>query len=130
MICYRYADQLSPPAPFVHVSLRCPSTGSSVIALAAQVDFAADRTILPGPVVAALALVQDGKAMFQGFAGEVIELPIFLVELQVHDFPPLLVRTALGRQEPHILLGRDVLNAYRIVGDGPRLALEIDRPSS
>jgi hypothetical protein len=27
MIRYRYNRQLEPPAPFVHVSLRCPETG-------------------------------------------------------------------------------------------------------
>ena len=31
-------------------------------------------------------LVEDGRALFQGFAGEVIELPVFLVEVQIHDF--------------------------------------------
>jgi hypothetical protein len=28
-----------------------------------------------------------------------------------------------------VLLGRDVLNAYRLLLDGPQLALEIDRPT-
>jgi predicted aspartyl protease len=128
MIRYRYAHQLSPPAPFVKVTLRCPTTGSRVIDLPAQLDIAADRTVLPGRVVEALGLVEDGRALFQGFAGEVIELPVFLVEVQIHDFPALMIRAALGEKEPYTLLGRDVLNAYRIVLDGPQLALEIVRP--
>jgi hypothetical protein len=48
-----------------------------------------------------------------------------LVEIQVHDMPPVLIRAVLGRNEPFILLGRDVLNNYRITLDGPALALEI-----
>jgi len=130
MIRYRYADQLSPPAPFVKVTLRCPTTGNRAADLPAQLDIAADRTVLPGRMVEALGLVEDGRALFQGFAGEVMELPIFLVEVQVHDFSPLLTRAALGEKEPYILLGRDVLNAHRIVLDGPQLALEIERPPS
>jgi hypothetical protein len=126
MIRYRYAQHLNPPAPFVNVSLRCPFTDSRVANLPAQVDSAADRTILPTGVVQSLALVEDGRAFFQGFAGELVELPIFLVEVQVHDLPPLLIRAALGEHEPHILLGRDALNHFRLVLDGPQLALEID----
>jgi hypothetical protein len=128
MIRYRYAHELSPPAPFVNVTLRCPTTGTLAANLPAQLDCAADRTILPGPVVDALGLVEDGRGFFQGFASEVIELPIFLVEINVHDFRALLIRAALGENESHILLGRDVLNANRILLDGPQLALEIERP--
>jgi predicted aspartyl protease len=128
VIRYRYAQQLTPPAPFVYVTLRCPATGSQAADLPAQLDTAADRTVLPGSVVEALGLVEDGRALFQGFAGEVIELPIMLIEIQVHNLPPSLTRAVLGRDEPHILLGRDVLNAYRVLLDGPQDILEIDRP--
>lgn len=112
MIRYRYVNHLTPPAPFVNVTLRCLATGSQAPNLPAQLDSAADRTVLPGPIVAALALVEDGRLLFQGFAGGIVELPIFLVEVSVHDFPAVLVRAALGEHEPHILLGRDVLNVH------------------
>ena len=49
--------------------------------LPAQVDSAADRTVLPGQVIQALGLVEDGRLHFQGFAGDVVELPVFLVEI-------------------------------------------------
>jgi len=62
----------------------------------------------------------------QGFAGEVVELPIFLVEISVHDLAAVAIRAAYGEKEPHILLGRDVLNAHRLVLDGPNLILDID----
>jgi len=44
MIRYRYAQQLSPPAPVVTVTLRCPTTGTQAVGLPAQLDTAADRT--------------------------------------------------------------------------------------
>jgi hypothetical protein len=130
MIRYRYVDQLNSPAPFVRVTLRCPTTGVRVADLPAQVDTAADRTVLPGPIVEALGLVEDGRALFQGFAGEVLELPLFLIEIQVHDLPPVLTRAVLGQAEPHILLGRDVLNRHCTLLDGPQLLLEIERPAA
>ncbi len=128
MIRYRYADQLKPPAPFVNVSLRCPGTGTQLDALPALLDPAADRTVLPARIIESLGLVEDGRSLFQGFAGDIAELPTFLSEIQVHDLAPLLVRVVLGPSEPFILLGRDVLNAYRILLDGPQLAVEIHAP--
>jgi hypothetical protein len=130
MIRYRYAQQLSPPAPFVKVTLRCPTTANQVSDLPAQIDTGADRTVIPGTVVQLLGLVEDGRSVFQGFAGEEIELPIYLIEVQLHDLPLVYTRVALGEKENFIILGRDVLNAHRILLDGPQLALEIERPVS
>jgi hypothetical protein len=128
MIRYRYNDQVQPPAPFVNVGVRCPGTGAQVVNQAALLDYAADRSVLPERMIAALGLVEDGHLLFQGFAGQVVELPIFLVEIRIHDLPAVLIRAVLGRGEPFILLGRDVLNSQRVLLDGPQLALEIDSP--
>jgi hypothetical protein len=125
VIRYLYATHLSPPAPFVHVTVSCPSTGRLTASLPAQVDPAADRTVLPGVVVTSLALVEDGRLLIQGFGSQILELPTFLVAVSLHDLSPVLVRAVLGEQEPWILLGRDVLNAHRLLLDGPQLALEI-----
>jgi hypothetical protein len=67
--------------------------------------------------------------LFQGFVSEIVELPLYLVEVRIQDFRPLLVRAVLGAAESHILLGRDVLNAHRVLLEGPELALEVDQPS-
>jgi hypothetical protein len=128
MIRYRFAEQLTPPAPFVKVSLRCQGTGRQMPNLPALLDTAADRTVLAGQTVEGLGLVEDGRLLFQGFSGDVVELAIFLVELQIHDLPSLSIRAVIGEREPYILLGRDILNAHRILLDGPQLALEIERP--
>ena len=129
MIRYRYSKQLTPPAPFVYVSVGCVATGALVSDLPAQIDTAADRTVLPKQLVATLGLAEDGRALFQGFVSEIVELPLYLVEIRIGDFRPLLVRAVLGAAESHILLGRDVLNAHRVVLEGPQLSLEIDQPT-
>jgi predicted aspartyl protease len=125
VIRYRYAQHLGPLAPFVNVTLSCPQTGNRVTDIPAQIDSGADRTVLPDQVVQELGLVEDGRLLFLGFAAEVVELPIFLIEVHIHDLAPVTVRAALGEHEPYILLGRDVLNLHRILLDGPQLTLEI-----
>lgn len=129
MIRYRYTKQLTPPAPFVYVSVQCTATGASVTDQPAQIDTGADRSVLPKQLVTRLGLAEDGRAMFQGFGGEIVELPLYLVEIHVLGLRPLLVRAVLGAAESHILLGRDVLNAHRVFLDGPQLALEVEQPS-
>lgn len=125
MIRYRYTPQAKPPAPFVNVTVRCPTTGHRIERSPALLDTGADCTVLPASVVSTLELVQVGLLECQGFYGELVQLPVFLVAISIHDLPPIEVRAVLGERESHMLLGRDVLNHYRIVLDGPQLALEI-----
>jgi hypothetical protein len=52
-------------------------------------------------------------------------LPVYAVMLGLHDLPVQSFKFAAHAEEAWVLLGRDVLNAHRILLDGPRLALEI-----
>ncbi len=125
MIRYRYAN-LTPPAPFVSLAVGDPVTNKWLVDLPAQIDTAADRSVLPDQFVSALGLTQEGQLSCLGFAGQVVQLPTYVVQLSIHNFPPVVVKVVLGRGEPYIILGRDVLNNYRILLDGPQQALEID----
>ena len=125
MIRYSYVKHLTPPAPFVYVSVRCLATNEAIADAPAQIDTAADRTVLPDSMVRSLGLVEDGRLLFQGFAGEVVELPVFLVEIRIASLEPILIRAALGQAEPHVLLGRDVLNRHDILLQGSQLSLEV-----
>jgi hypothetical protein len=130
MIRYRYVEDLTPPAPFATVSLRCIATNAAIADLPAQIDTAADRTVLPDAAVQALGLVEDGRLLFQGFGGEIVELPVFLVELRIGTLDPVLVRAALGPAESHVLLGRDVLNRHDLLLQGVQRALEVSVATS
>jgi len=71
MTRYRYNQQLVPPAPFVHVTLRCGDTGKELVDLPAQLDCAADRTVIPGKLVDQLGLVPLDELPVSGFGGQV-----------------------------------------------------------
>jgi hypothetical protein len=125
MIRYRYTTAFDPPAPVVNITVICPATGRRLETQPAQIDTGADCTVLPGAAVAALGLAEDGRLQLQGFTGKVVELPVFLVDIQAHDLPAVSVRAVLGEGERLIILGRDVLNSHRLILDGPSLTLEI-----
>ena len=91
----------------------------------AQLDTAAYMTAVPMAVVEQLQLVQLDQTAVAGFGGHVSVAPIYLVNLAINDFPAGLVRVLADRDEPFVLLGRDILNRHRVLLDGPNLILEI-----
>lgn len=125
MIRYAYNRQLEPPAPFIHVSLRRPGGSSSLEDIPAQIDTAADRTVVPSGLVTRLGLVPLDELPIAGFGGQVLLVPTYYVELAIRGQPPRPVEVLAHESESHVLLGRDVLNHHRLLLGGPGLALEI-----
>ncbi|HLN31496.1 MAG TPA: hypothetical protein VK395_27390 [Gemmataceae bacterium] len=125
MIRYAFLAQLDPPAPFVNVVVRNLATGAELRDLPAQLDTAADRTVLPESLVGLLGLPQVGTLKLGGFGGATFTLPVYPILLGLHDLPAQPFKVAAHAEESWILLGRDVLNSFRVLLDGPQLALEI-----
>jgi predicted aspartyl protease len=123
----RYADnrQVTPDAPFVHVSVRPPSEGHAGVVVPAQIDTAADLSVIPAQLVEELQLVPLDAVSALGFGGHLVTLLTFLVEIQIRELDPVTVKVLASPDEPHVLLGRDVLNRFTILLDGPKLILEL-----
>ena len=125
MIRYAFLSQLDPPAPFVKIIVSNPATGATLRDVPAQLDTAADRSVLPDALVKSLSLPQVGTIELGGFGGAIYHLPLYLAQLGLHDLPPRRYHLAAHPDESWVLLGRDILNSYRLVIDGPQLTLEI-----
>jgi gag-polyprotein putative aspartyl protease len=126
VIRYRYVEDLTPPAPYVQVRLQNPVTGAEIGAVPAQIDTAADRSLIPESVVQQLSLPQVSAITLGGVGGIQQIMPTYPVNLAIHDLPYRTIEVVASPGESWVLLGRDVLNRYRLVLDGPQLALEID----
>jgi Retroviral aspartyl protease len=124
MIRYLYNRQFTPPAPFVHVTIR-GHTGIELTDLPAQLDPGADRTLVPYRFIEELQLIQLDELSIQGLGGQVISLPTFTVQMQIRHLNFVTLKVTAHKNEPFVLLGRDILNQYRLLLDGPQLALEI-----
>jgi predicted aspartyl protease len=57
MIRYNYNQQIAPPAPFVHVTIRSPYQETAVLEAPALLDTAADITVIPARVAEELHLI-------------------------------------------------------------------------
>ena len=88
MIRYRYNTQLQPPAPFVHLLLRNPADGNELSAVPAQIDTAADLTVLPQSLIKNLGLAQIGTLLIGGLGGITYTLPTYVVLIGIHDLVP------------------------------------------
>jgi len=126
MIRYSYNQQLTPPAPFVHVTVRPPERGIAVSDLPALLDTAADITVIPARIAEELQLIPLDEVPIGGFDGRVSWVSTFLVQLALRQSTSKFIRVVASRDEPYVLLGRDVLNDYRAILDGPLLRLEIE----
>jgi hypothetical protein len=125
VIRYRYNQQYSPPAPFIHVSVRCAETGLMVEQLPAQIDTAADKTVVPLEVIHRLSALPLRQIPVGGLGGHILLLQTFLLQLAVRDMPFVMIEVLGSPDEGHILLGRDLVNGHRVLLDGPGLMLEI-----
>lgn len=126
MISYNYNRQVTPPAPFVHVTIQPPHQERTAADLPALLDTAADITVIPARVAEDLGLVPLDEIAVSGFDGRVTWVLTFLVEMALKQFESRLIRVVAGKDEPYVLLGRDVLNDHRILLDGPQRRLEIE----
>jgi predicted aspartyl protease len=126
MVRYLYVQQASVPAPFIHVMLRRPDGATTVEEIAALVDSGADRTVIPSRFVSGLGLVQMGQLTIAGFGGQISQSPTYLVEVTIRKAKPVVVVALASEGESYVLLGRDVLNHFRVVLDGPQLVVEIE----
>lgn len=122
---YPYIQDMHPPAPFVHVTLRVPVGEKEMVNQPAQLDTGADRTVLPWSAVESLGLVQLDTILIGGFDGVQQPVPTFGVMLGLRQFPPFLIEVVASKAEKWVLLGRDVLNRHRLLLDGPQLTTEV-----
>jgi hypothetical protein len=126
LIRYNYNRSVSPPAPFINVRILSRDGLRTSTSWPAQFDTGADRTVVPLPLIEELNATPDGEFPVMGLGGVKVQLPSFFLSVAVHDKTSIEVEAVASPDEPHILLGRDVLNHFRILLDGPGLVLEIN----
>jgi predicted aspartyl protease len=125
MIRYLYNRQLDPPAPFVHITIRTATASKELSEYPAQIDPGADRTVIPWQVVEELGLSEVRRIPIGVIGGQVLNMPTYLVEIEIRQLQPFDIEVVADKEERFTLLGRDILNNFRLLLDGPQLALEI-----
>ncbi len=116
---FRYAAD-TPPAPAVLLDVIHPLTGVVLRAgLSALVDTGADQTVVPAERFATLGLAPDGEEQVKGYDGVATTRLTYLVRVAIRTLPPVNLSTIALDDVPYVILGRDVLNRYTIILNGP-----------
>jgi predicted aspartyl protease len=125
---YKYFVGIDPPGPFVHVALSVPGESPQLTAHAAHLDTGAYKTVIPQGSVDQLGLLRVRECQVEGLDGVVVVLPTYLVEIAIKDLSPVVAEVLASPGEQYVLLGRDMLNRFKITLDGPNLELFIEEP--
>ncbi|MFO0823485.1 MAG: retroviral-like aspartic protease family protein [Gemmataceae bacterium] len=121
---YRYAA-ITPPAPALLLNLTHPITGTEAQNISVLLDTGADQTVLPERLAEQLELLKLDQELIRGFDGAPQVLGVYSVVLQVRDLIPFEIKVIASPKVASVVVGRDVLNRYRLVLDGPNGVLEI-----
>lgn len=124
MLRYRYNQQVNPPAPFIYLDCAHPLEPSERLTLPALIDTGADLSTVPPDTIDRLGLVQLDEIPVASYRGETILTATYLVRLYIGSWS-LEAIEVIASGEEYAILGRDVLNHFRIILDGPRAVLEI-----
>ncbi len=123
MAHFGYDTDFSPPAPVLPLRDGAPRGRASVL-LPALVDSGADITVVPLQLAVDLELPAVGSMTVYGFGGEALPAVIYAATLQIGGAEEIAEVLAVGDEG---LVGRDLLNRWRVTLDGPRLRLTLSR---
>jgi predicted aspartyl protease len=122
---YKYRTEFNPPAPVIAVRVAHVATGVAVDDFPAQVDPGADRSVIPESLVSTLGLLKLDHILVRGFLGEPVEMSRYVAQVTPKGLHSVEVAVLTSTEERVMILGRDVLNHFRVVLDGPNQTVEI-----
>lgn len=116
---YQYDNAgFQPPAPVVRIRVGAPGAESRE-ELSALLDSGSDVSVVPVALVRRLGLRRVGRpTQVRGFGFDGSEVPAFLAEMTLNGGNSWFVQVFPWRNA-YAILGRDVMNRWRTVLDGP-----------
>ena len=131
---FPYSSARTPPIPAVIVTLSAPGGGNSIPAVSAHLDTAADRSVVARHLSACdgraaalarlLGVQPTGRVTASGFGGTSLVVPVCRVAIDIPGVGRVEADALAHPSEPFVLIGRDILNLFRVTFDGPNQVVE------
>jgi predicted aspartyl protease len=125
VIRYNYNRQLDPPGPFIHVHLKSPDGSRELRDVPAQMDTGADLTVIPESAVLELQLVAAEVVTVIALGNQKSAAMTYYLQAAPRECKSVFIEVIADHDEPNVLLGRNFLNHFHIVLNGPELVLEL-----
>ncbi len=122
-----YDRTFNPPAPVIELKVSSVD-GRLATRSKALLDTGADRSVVPSALVQRLRLQRTGTVLVRGMRGHFESVPLFSVRLELAEDGALF--DVISWDNDFVILGRDVLNRWRIMLGGPAGKLSITRPAA
>lgn len=121
---FKYDEGFVPPAPVVGLTVQSPGGGSEAH-VTMFIDSGSDVTVLPATAIESLRLVPADYTGVGGVGMQTELAPLYAVRMSLED---LEIENTLvaGWTGTYGLLGRDLLNRWRVLLDGPAKRVRID----
>jgi hypothetical protein len=121
---FPFSPAKAPPIPAVVLDLSDPSGMATITFVSAHLDTGSDMTVVPLPLIQRLNLQPIGRAVAKGYGGLTANVDVFRVRLFIANFGTFTIPVLGHSAEPYILVGRDILNRFRVTFDGPNQVSE------
>ena len=113
-----YNVTFDPPAPFVTIQVSPINQSEHTLTVECLIDTGADLSLIPQSLAVELNLAPEDAILVEGFDGERQELQLFAVDIVVEDIHLNGLEVA-AYPTSHAILGRDTLNRFQLLLDGP-----------
>lgn len=117
---YAYDTNFTPPAPALAVLINSVQDTGEAYQATAQLDTGADVSGVPIALLTSLKVEPHQSLEVQDFDEVRKEVRTYLIRLELDRFRFRRLEV-VALDAPHVLLGRDVLNNFRLMLDGPAL---------
>src|SRR5438034_4596789 len=107
-----------------HLTVGHPVTGATSGPLRGKLDTGAGLSVIPQRVVAELALSPHGRIWARSYDGAYSRRPVYFARFVIEGRELAAVQ-CLAIERETALVGRNVLNRFVIILDGPKLRFEL-----
>jgi Retroviral aspartyl protease len=122
---YAYDNQKNPPAPMAPITVfPHPGVQHDPITILALADTGADCTCLPLNILRSLDLLPNYIIRVSGVVGSE-RVNLYLVDIEFHNQVFSSYRVLELPQDAQAILGRDIMNSFRLEFNGPSRYLSV-----
>ncbi|WXG39451.1 MAG: retroviral-like aspartic protease family protein [Candidatus Freyarchaeum deiterrae] len=122
----KYDTIKDPPAPTIKVTIFNPISGNNV-QYYGILDTGADDTAIPSNLIAELGLQKVRKKDYIDVYGRLVKEWTYYINVDFNNFLLEFIEVVALPQD-EVIIGRDILNNFKIVLDGKNLHFEIHDP--
>jgi predicted aspartyl protease len=119
-----YSRDFDPPAPFMNIIITASKDSEPRRSVGALLDTGAEVSVIPLQIVHELELSPYAEMIIEAFDGRRQRVNLYAVTLEVADTCLSSVR-AVAYPTSYAILGRDVLNLFLTILNGPHLSFDI-----